>query len=89
MCTEHPAYIAQEFPPPRPLAALAQYPRDWPEVDHVTGTGMTATAVQPSSHQTRVVGPAFTRQWNVILGCRDTPTAPVINLDWLIDPASP
>lgn len=68
------------------LAALAQFPLDWPEVEYATGTSMTATGSSLALIEAALSAPVS--RGNVTIGSADITTPPVINLGWLTDPAS-
>jgi choline dehydrogenase len=68
------------------LAALAQFPTDWPEIEYATGTSVTASGGSLALIEAALSAPLS--RGNVTIGSADITTPPVINMAWLTDPAS-
>lgn len=66
-------------------AALAQFPRDWPEVEYATGTTLSPTGGSLALIEAALSAPVS--RGTVTIAGADISTPPVFNMAWLSDPA--
>jgi choline dehydrogenase len=70
---------------PAALAALGDFPADWPEVEYATGTGATPDGSGLGLFLAALSAPVS--RGSVTIASADISTPPVIDMAWLTDPA--